>query len=169
MKKTTILIFAISFTAIFNHSFARSIHDSLTTGEPFSITTLVINADVTVVLVNNDQAMLEATGGKSFKKSITLEKTGDTLVINSDRKRDSYDGTIYVPASQLRKIHINSKAHVRSLFALQIPRLDVVINGACELAVSNIGEVNVIESQNYSFEQSTIVSHLPASFHRKKE
>jgi hypothetical protein len=169
MKKATILTLAVLLTAIFNYSFGGSTHDSLTKDEPFYITTLVINANVTVVLVNNDQATLEATGGKSFKKFVTLEKTGDTLVISSARGRDFYDGTIYVPAGQLRKIHVNSKARVQSLFALEIPKLDVIINGACDFAISNIGEVNVIETENYSVEQNTFMRRLPASFHRKKE
>jgi Putative auto-transporter adhesin, head GIN domain len=169
MKKSNILIAAVLLTAIFNHSFGRGNSDSLIQGGPFYITTLVINAGVTVILVNNDEATLEATGDKSFKKFVRLEKTGDTLVISAKRNMDFYEGTIYVPASQLRKVHINSKAHVQSLFALQIPKLDVIVNGPCDFVVSNIGEVNITGTDNYSFEQSTVVRPLPASFHRKKE
>lgn len=169
MKKTKILILAVLLTPIFNHSFGRSTSDSLTKDSPFYITTLVINADVTVVLVNNDEAMLETTGNKSFKKFVKLEKTGDTLVISAKRNMDFYEGTIYVPASELRKIHINSKAHVQSLFSLQIPKLDVIVNGSCDFVVSNIGEVNLTSTENYSLEQRTTVRRLPASFHRKNE
>ena len=171
MKKTTISIFAVLFTALFNCSFGRSVHDSLatTTNKTFHITTLVINADVTVMLVNDDEAMLEATGNKAFKKYIRLWKTGDTLVINAEKDKTFFDGTIYVPASQLRKIQINSKARVRSLFALQIPNLDVVINGACTFSISNVGEVNFTGTENFSFEEDRVVRQLPSSFRKKKE
>ncbi len=169
MKKTTISILAVLCAAIFNPSFAGNSKDSTTTEIPFYITTLVINADVTVVLVNSDEAGLEATGGKAFKKFIRLQKTGDTLVINSEKNRDLYDGTIYVPAGQLRTIHVNSKAHVRSLFALQIPTLDVIINGACDFAISNVGEVNVVGTDSYSYEQYRVVRRLPSSFNRRKK
>ena len=169
MKKTTISIIAVLLTVLFNQTFAGVGHDSVGVEAPLNITTLVINADVTVVLVDNNDASLEANGDKSFNKNIRLRKSGDTLLITSLRQRDFYAGTIYVPANQLRKIHINSKAHVQSLFALQIPKLDVVINGACIFNVANIGDVNVIETDNYSFEKSTEVRRLPASFHRRKE
>jgi hypothetical protein len=168
MKKIAILITAVFFTAHFNYSFGKNTNDSLTKDKPSYITTLVINANVTVVLIDNDNAILEAIGCNSFKKLVILQKSGDTLMISSGRKRDFYEGTIYVPASQLRKVHINSKAHVRSLFALQIPKLDVIINSACEFTVTNIGDVNVIAAEDYSFEQSTVVRRLPASFLLKK-
>jgi len=171
MKKTTILIIAVLFTAIFNYSFGTGVHDSLSknTGEAFHIATLVINADVTIVLVNNDEAALEATGNKAFKKYIRLWKTGDTLVINANKDRNFLNGTIYVPASALRKIQVNSKARVRSLFALQIPNLDVTINGACDFSISNVGEVTLAGTENYSFEEDRLVTQLPASFRKKKE
>ena len=171
MKRTTILIAAVLFTAISNYSFGGSINDSLKTNteRAFKITTLVINADVTVVLVNNNEAMLEATGGKSFRKFIRLEKNGDTLVINSNKTKNFYDGTVYVPASELRRIQVNSNAHVRSLFALQIPNLDVIINGACDFAISNVGEVNVTGTENFSVEQDRLVRTLPSSFRKRKD
>jgi len=168
MKKTTISIFAVFLAAIFNYSFGRSTHDSLTREEPFYITTLVINADVTVVLVNSDKAMLEATGNNAFKQSIRLWKTGDTLLINSKKQKDFYDGTIYVPASHIRRIQVNSNAHVRSLFALEIPNLEVIVNGACDLAVSNIGEVSVTSTDNYSFQENRTVRSLPSSFRGRR-
>ena len=121
------------------------------------------------MLVNDDEAMLEATGNKAFKKYIRLWKTGDTLVINAEKDKTFFDGTIYVPASQLRKIQVNSRANVKSLFALQIPNLDLVINGACTFSISNVGEVNVTGTENYAFEQDRVVRKLPSTFRRKKE
>lgn len=169
MKKTTILILAVFCMAIFNYSFGRNPGDSLTSTDRLSVTTLVINTNVTVILVDYDNAMLEAAGSNFFKRLVTLEKNGDTLVISSARKKDLYNVTIYVPARQLRRIHINSDAHVQSLFALQIPKLDVVINGECKFNVSNIGNVNITGTENYSFEKSTVVRQIPQWLLRKKE
>jgi hypothetical protein len=169
MKKTTISILAVLFTAIFNYSSGKSTGDPLQANEPMFFSTLVINADVTIMLVN-DNVTLEVDGNNSFKKLIILEKMGDTLVISS--KKDRYlnnNVTIYVAANQLRNIRVNSKAHVRSLFALQIPKLDVIVNGACDLAISNIGEVNVTGSDHYSFEEDRKVRRIPASILRRKQ
>jgi Putative auto-transporter adhesin, head GIN domain len=169
MKKTTILIAAVLFTAIFNFSSGKNPGDPLTGKDPLFISTLVVNADVTVVLVN-DNVTLEVDGRNSFKKLVILEKKGDTLVISS--LKDKYlndDVTIYVPANQLSNIQVNSKAHVRSLFALRIPKLDVTINGACDVSISNIGEVNVMGTDNYSYEENRKVRPIPASILRRKE
>ncbi|HLG40165.1 MAG TPA: DUF2807 domain-containing protein [Chitinophagaceae bacterium] len=169
MKKTTILILAVLCTAIFNYSFGRNPGDSSTTTDRFSITTLVINANVNVMLIDHDNAVLEAAGSNFSRRLVTLKKNGDTLVISSARKKDLYNVTIYVPAARLRKIHINSDAHVQSLFALQIPKLDVIINGACKFNVSNIGDVNVSGTENYFFELDRVVRQIPPGLLRKKE
>jgi hypothetical protein len=169
MKKTTVSILAVWLTAVFNLSFGRNDADSSLQEEPLYIRTLVINADVDVILVNNDEATLEATGNNPFKKYVRLWKTGDTLVIQAIKPKSNFEGTIYVPATNIRKIHVNSKAHVRSLFALQIPNLDVVINGACDFSVSNIGEITITGSENYSFEADRHVRRLPSGFPRRKE
>jgi hypothetical protein len=140
------------------------------TDEPAFVTTLVINADVTVVLVNNDNATLGITPDNSLTRLVTFKKTGDTLVISSAKNRNLKNaGIIYVPASRLRKILVNSDAYVRSLYSLQIPRLDVVINGACKIVISNIGELNFIETDNYFFEKSKEVYRLPALVLMNKE
>ncbi|MBC7826543.1 MAG: hypothetical protein H7122_02265 [Chitinophagaceae bacterium] len=163
MKKTVVLFLAFLFTAIFNYSSGRSTGDPIKPDEPNGITTLVINADVTVVLVNNEKATLQAAGGKHFTQLVTLKKSGDTVVIGSTKNRNlKGSGIVYVPANQLRNIQVNSGANVRSLFPLRIPKLDVVVNGACTLAISNIGELNIAETKAYLIDKSTKVSQLPA-------
>jgi hypothetical protein len=165
MKKTIILSLAVFLTAIFNPSSAKNPGGPFINDEPDRITTLIINANVTVMLVNNHHTTLEVDGGKSPSKLVSLKKIGDTLVIDGNKNRYLQDAVIvYVPANQLKNIQINSEAHVRSLYILQIAKLAVTINGACELAISNIGEVNLIESDNFNFEHSTHVRRIPKNF-----
>lgn len=160
MKKTIILFSAFFFAAFFNYSLAKNTDETLPVHQP--ITTLIIDANITVVLVSNDKATLQVDGNKLFE-FIKFKTTGDTLVISSTRSRNlKGSGVIYVPASQLRSIRVNSEANVKSLFALRIPKLDVVVNGACTLAISNIGELNIIETERYLVEKSTKVSLIPA-------
>ena len=161
MKKTTVLFLAFLFTAIFNYSSGRSTGDPVKP-DPDGITTLVIDANVTVVLVHNNVTP-QVNGDKRLKELVTLKKTGDTLVISSIKNRNlKGSGVVYVPANQLRKIRINSQANVRSLFVLRIPKLDVLVNGACTLAISNIGELNIIETKGYSVDQTSTVRIYPA-------
>jgi hypothetical protein len=168
MKRTIVFSLIVVLTTLFNYSFGRSDGEPLPADEPGQITTLIINADVTVVLVNNDKAILQVTGGRSLTELITFKNTGDTLVIGSTRNRDmTTKGTIYVPAHKLRNIRVNSKAHVLSYYALHIPKLDVVINGACRVSISNIGELNLVGTDSYYFDHSTEVRRIPAGILRK--
>jgi hypothetical protein len=168
MKKAIILSLFLSLTTIFNYSFGKTGGDPVTPVEPARITTLIINANVTVVLVDNDKANLEVTGRSSLRDIVTLEEMGDTLIIGATRNRNFKEaGVIYVPASQLRNIRINSEAHVITFYPLQIPKLNVVINGVCTVDVATTGELNVTGTKSYSFEQTTEVHRIPTSLLQK--
>jgi hypothetical protein len=128
------------------------------------IKTLIINADVTVILVNSDKISIDANGNEKFMSQVQIERSGDTLVINSQKRKDLREkGVIYVSASHLRRIRINSSAELRTFNVLQLPVLDVVINGDCKIAVSNTGVTNLIETKHYSVEQTKQVKEWPAS------
>ena len=170
MKKTITVTVALVLAAVFNVSFSRSPTDSRVSGEPEKIKTLIINANVTVVLVDNDQVQPQVTGKTSLTSLVTFKQNGDTLIIGSLKDRDLVNaGTVYVPASWLKNIRINSSAIVRSMQTLQIPRLDVVINGSCYVQVANIGEVNMVETEKYMFEQNREVRPLPANFVKSRK
>jgi hypothetical protein len=170
MKKTIVLSLALLCATLFSYSSGMSTEDPVpATGLPY-ITTLVINANVTVVLVDNDKATLEVAGSNSLTRLVIFNKTADTLVINSARGRDLKSaGVIYVPAARLRNIRINSAAHVKSLYTLQIPKLDVIVNGACEFDIANIGVLNLTGTDNYIVEKNTEVHHLPANVYLNKK
>ncbi len=163
MKKTILLTAALLFAAIFHDSFGKN-PEPLTTGEPDRISTLVIDANVTVVLVSNEKAVLEMAGDRALTKYVTLKRLGDTLVISSEKSKDlTSSGYIYVPANQLREIRINGEANLQSLYFLRVPKLDVIINAVCKIDISSIGELNFIETANYTFDRTTKVRRLPAS------
>jgi hypothetical protein len=128
------------------------------------IKTLIINADVTVVLVNSDKISVEANGNTMFMDQVQVERSGDTVLINASKRKDyTGKGVIYVSATQLRNIRINSSANVKTLNVLQLPKLDVVINGDCKVAVSNTGVTNLIETSNFSVEQTKQVREWPSN------
>jgi len=166
MKKTIIAGFIILASAMFNYTFANTSPDPLNPS-PEKYTTLIIDANVTVVLVNNPAATLQIVGDDAMNKYIQFEKGPDTLVIKAVKRRNYKEkGIIYVPATNLRKIAINSMSDVSSYRPLQVPRLDILINGDCKLEVSNIGELNVSSTEFYSFEQTTEIRKIPVSLLR---
>jgi hypothetical protein len=167
MKKTISISSFILLMALFNYSFGRN---TLTPGENEKITTLIINASVTVVLVDNDRVQPEIAGKSVLNRLVTFTQHGDTLTIDALKNRNMVDaGVVYVPASRLQNIRINSDATVRSLQTLQVPNLNVVINGACYVQVSNIGELNLIETDKYMFEQNREVKPIPASIVKNRK
>jgi hypothetical protein len=162
MKKTIISILA-AFFAVISVSYGQTTSEPLPTTEPTQAKILIIDADVTVVLVNNEKALLTVTGRKKLPQLVTFKRTGDTLVIGSLKQRIMKGaGVIYVPASRLQTIRINSGAHVSTLYALQAPKLDVIVNGACTFKIINIGKMNVIGTDAYSVDQYVQVHEIPA-------
>lgn len=132
------------------------------------ITTLIINADVSVVLVGSNQSSLEVVGGNDLQKNITFKQTGDTLVISSRKNKNLKNlGVIYVPAGMLRNILINSESQIRTLYTLHIPKLDVVINGVCDFDIANIGEVNLTSTEKYTYEHTTTSRRVPGNMFKQ--
>lgn len=161
MKKTIVLISVFLLTTFFYDLLAQPAGGPISRHQP--VTTLILDANIRVVLVNNENAILQVDGSDRLKDLVIFNKTGDTLTISSARNKNlKRSGVVYVPASQLRNIRINSEADISSLFALKIPKLDVVINGACTLAIANIGEMRITETAPYSIEQTIKISHFPA-------
>ena len=160
MKRLIILNFILLFTAIVNYSFGKT--STTPTPDSSKITTLIIDANVKVVLADNENAQVQVFGDNTFTKLVTIKRSGDTLVIGSSKYRDlKSSGTIYVPANQLQNIRVNNSAQVQSLTTLQIPKLDVVVNGACKVTIASMGEVNLIETDGYLVDKTVVVRQVP--------
>lgn len=169
MTKTILLILALFLTSLFSNASGTNTSDTLTKTTSPRIASLIINATVTVVLVSDEQALLVMDGDAKFRQFVSLKTTGDTLVIETAKNKNLLGRvTVYVPASALQKLQINSAATVRSYSPLNVPKLDVVFNGECVVNVSNIGALNCIETADFSVEQSTEVRRLPQGLIKKK-
>jgi hypothetical protein len=148
MKKTIIL--GVILSMVLPHSFATN--NPADDRKPGVIKSVEINADVTVVLgyYNSQQAFVD--GGADFKDQIIIKQAGSHLVISSDKNRDlKSKGVIYISAESLLELRINSSAFVQSSGTLSMPVLNIFINGACELMIANIGDVNLEPSLMYDF------------------
>jgi Putative auto-transporter adhesin, head GIN domain len=164
MKKPIVLSLVLLSISLLNYSVASDGHWPLSVEKLAGVNTLIVNANVTIVLVNNNSPVLEMVGNKSLSKNVSFEKTGNTLVISVANKKNLVGaGVIYISANEFRKIQINGNCNLRTLNTLQIPTLDVVFNGVCEFEIRNIGEVNIKESKDYILEQDKEVRKIPAS------
>lgn len=96
--------------------------------------------------------MVKMNGDDFFMQHINIEQEGNSLIINAAKNRDfKKKGAIYIPASAITQIKINSAAVVRSANNLQIPLLNVFINGSCKVSIVNKGEVKLTGSLSYDF------------------
>ncbi len=75
---------------------------------------------------------------------------------------------IYVSASNLDYIRINHDASVESLHTLHTPRIDVVVNGECNVAIVTTGEVNLIETDAYTYVQTVRKINKPSVIKTKE-
>lgn len=116
------------------------------------ITTLTVNADVTVVLVNNKNQQVNMIGDAAFMNTVSFRQSGDNLVINASKRRNfKSSGIIYVPAGGLETIRINSAANIKSAGILEIPDLKININGDCNVHIFTKGKVSP-ESTSHEFD-----------------
>jgi len=170
MSKAIVFFLAVLLSTTLNYSSAMEISGNTVKNGSSDYETLVVNANVTVVIISNDKARPEVVGNKTFTDLVTITQDGRTLIVGSYKKRDLKDaGVVYIPVSQLKRIQINSEAHVSSMYPLEIPNLDVVINGACKIAISNVGVLNLIETRDYTFERTVDEYRLPALVLMRKQ
>lgn len=133
-----------------------------------AITTLTVNADVTVVLVSNKNQQVNMIGDAAFMNMVSFRQTGDNLVIDASKRRNfKSSGTIYVPAADLTTIQINSGANIKSAGILEIPDLKININGDCNVHILTKGKVSP-ESTYYEFDYYARDIIAPAPFATKK-
>ena len=114
-----------------------------------------INSDITVILIedeNENSARIE--GSSHFVKKVALEQNGDEVKIKANGfKNINEKGAIYIPVRSLRQIEINADAKLISPLTLHIPRLDILVNGNCVVNVATNGQLNIRETEGFSFVQ----------------
>lgn len=163
MKKT-ILSVAILLMTIFNPAFSKTVDNTTDDKNKSGITALIIDANVKVVLVNGGDKEVFSEGDEFFTQQVQIKKKGNTVIISSKHNRDLKSrGVIYVPAIALGFIRINHDAAVQSLNTLRVPNIDVIVNGACEVSIVTTGEVNLIETDAYTFVQTVKKLRMPAA------
>jgi hypothetical protein len=120
-----------------------------------AIRSLIVNANVTVVLMSGQHSQPEQIGDAVFMQLVSVKQTNGVLVINTKRDRNFKGrGIVYVPASSLENVRINGSADIKSSGILDIPNLAISINGDCRVHIFTTGKVSP-ESSAYEFDLFT--------------
>lgn len=163
MKK--IISFLVLFAALFSKLYGAGIET--TQAHPATFKTVIVNADVTIMLVDSRDARFQVLGNQALNNLVKFKMSNDTLVIDVSKNKDLRDaGIIYLPVEGLRKIQINSKALIRSLDVLKVKSLDIIINGDCEFRLSHNGGVHIIGTNDCMVEQSVEKRSRHLSFYK---
>ena len=131
MKKNFVVTFVLMMSVV-HSSFSAGLEKNPLSKNPkvVAITSLVINADVNIVLFNDGNKPVRMVGDAVFMEQVSFKQTGNTLVVNAIKNKNWKDkGVIYIPANSLTSIQINNDAVVKSSETLVIPMLDIEING----------------------------------------
>ena len=104
---------------------------------------IVVNANVDVVLVQNDtlkKAYIE--GDEQYVSQVSVTVNNGTLTIAA-REHKSYRGKVQVTIAvkQLAGLEINADAGVASIDTLRSPKLFVNINGLCDIHLKSTGKI----------------------------
>jgi hypothetical protein len=154
MKKVFLLL-TIALFAVSLPSLAES-KGSLPGEISGVIKSVVVNADVTLVLVNDNERLVRMDGSESFMKNIRLRQNGTELIVDAVKKVNLKEkGVIYIYAGELTNIQVNSAAYVCSSGILELARLDIMINGNCKILIRNIGDLQLHASDYYEFQEET--------------
>ncbi|RYG42831.1 MAG: hypothetical protein EOO01_22355 [Chitinophagaceae bacterium] len=126
-----------------------------------TITSLVVNADVTIVLVNENRQPANLVGDSLFMEQVSVSQRGASLVVNASKKKDFRKrGVIYIPAGNIEHIVINNCSRISSATILQIPKLKLFVNGECEVDILVNGKVELSGNDSYEIEYRS--KDLPA-------
>ena len=112
---------------------------------------LVVNADIDVVLVQNDtlkKAYIE--GDDQLVPQIAVTVKNGTLTIASNNNK-SYKGKVQVTVTvnKLAELEINAMAAVSSVNAIKAPSLSISVNNDCDVHLKSTGKIVFNTAEGY--------------------
>lgn len=117
-------------------------------------TYLEVSDHISVVLTNETGKDISVDGDRSkFGKVKALVKKGKLSIwLQGSNRGDKL--TVYVPARLLKQLVINGDSKVVTEEVLDNRKLDVVVNGACQLSLRSKGKINVTGTNEFEFQHS---------------
>lgn len=117
-------------------------------------TYLEVSDHISVVLTNETGKDISVDGDRSkFGKVKALVKKGKLSIWLQGSNMDD-KLTVYVPARLLKQLVINGDSKVVTEEVLDNRKLDVVVNGACQLSLRSKGKINVTGTNEFEFQHS---------------
>ncbi len=114
---------------------------------------LVIDASVKVLLRESDQPFLELNGSPSFIKSVKIKNYKDEISVNSNYYSfKETENTVTIGVKKLKYLFVRQDAEIVSGNTLLSPILNILLDAAVTLHLSNTGKTNITTSEEYILE-----------------
>jgi hypothetical protein len=114
---------------------------------------LVINASVKVLLRESEQPFLELNGSPSFIKSVKIKNYKDEISVNSNYfSFKETENTVTIGVKKLKYLFVRQDADIVSGNTLLSPILNILLDAAVTLHLSNSGKTNITTSEGYFLE-----------------
>jgi len=155
MKKSMFSLFALLFSMI-STCFATPAGIKppvITISFGQSFTGLVVDDNITVVLTNETGSEITVSGDQLQVKKLRAAVKKGTLYVWQPGDDKGEKLTVYVPARMLRNIIVNGESQISTATTLDNTRLEVIVNGACKLALRSRGTIDVTGSSDYEFKK----------------
>ncbi len=117
-------------------------------------TYLEVSDHISVVLTNETGMEISVDGDRSKlgKVKAFVKKGKLSIWLEGSNKGEGL--TVYVPARLLRQVVINGDSKVVTEEILDNGKLDIVVNGACQLSLRSKGKINVSGTNEFEFQHS---------------
>ncbi len=152
MKKLIVCLLAITATlSSFSQSLTNENYGVRKIKSTEGIKSLVVNDQVSVVLLNSSSDEISIEGDKNAIELYAVEQKKNTLTVTNNSKDDRKAAIVYVPAGLIDQITINGNSAVTSKEFLRNKQIAVWMNGTSNFWVKTYGKVYVQAADGYDF------------------
>lgn len=152
MKKLIICLLAITATlSSFSQSLTNDNYGVRKIKSTEAIKSLVVNDEVSVVLLNSSSDEISIEGDKNTIELYAVELKNNTLKVTNNSKDDRKAAIVYVPAALIDQVTINGNSAVTSKETLRNKHIAVWMNGTSNFWVKTYGKVYVQAADGFDY------------------
>lgn len=152
MKKLIICLLAITATlSSFSQSLTNENYGVRKIKSTEAIKSLVVNDEVSVVLLNSSSDAITIEGDKNAIELYSIELKKNSLTITNNSKENRTAAIVYVPAGLIDQVTINGNSAVTSKETLRNKHIAVWMNGTSNFWVKTYGKVYVQAAEGFDY------------------
>ncbi len=130
------------------------------TNYELAFTRMVVENDITIVLVESPETMMEFTGADADIAKVDWKIKNGELRIKSRKGSLKGKVTLTITVSQLKELYIKGESSIKSAGYLNSCSLKVTIDEGCRLALKNNGNIQIVARRDIELEVEHSVGNV---------